>query len=123
MAASDSLGNDGFLAKIDRLRATNVGSMIPLPQVIVVGDQSSGKSSALESLTGFAFPRAATLCTRYATQISCTRAPDKKITVSIIPRPDASGELKAQLQAFRQDIDELDADKLARIFSEASERT
>lgn len=123
MASHDGLGNDGFLSKIDRLRATNVGSMIPLPQVIVVGDQSSGKSSALESLTGFAFPRAATLCTRYATQISCTRSPEKMISVSIIPRPYATGELKERLQAFRRKTSKLDAVELANIFNEASERT
>ena len=120
MTASNSLGNDAFLSKIDRLRATNVGSLIPLPQVIVVGDQSSGKSSALESLTGFAFPRAATLCTRYATQISCIRAPEKRVVVSIIPRMDASDELKTRLQAFRRQLDTMDDAALAQIFHDVS---
>ncbi|KAL1910927.1 hypothetical protein Sste5344_003099 [Sporothrix stenoceras] len=120
MSAKHSLSNDTFLSKIDRLRETNVGSLIPLPQVIVVGDQSSGKSSTLESLTGFAFPRAATLCTRYATQISCIRAPVKEIVVSIIPRPDASEELKARLQAFRHTLDRMDDASLANVFHEAN---
>lgn len=118
MSAKHRLSNDTFLSKIDKLRETNVGSLIPLPQVIVVGDQSSGKSSTLESLTGFAFPRAATLCTRYATQISCIRAPVKEIVVSIIPRPDASEELKTRLQAFRHTMDKMDDKSLAAVFHE-----
>ncbi|KAI8945910.1 P-loop containing nucleoside triphosphate hydrolase protein [Xylaria longipes] len=68
------LGNQAVLTKIDKLRELNIGTIIPLPQIVVVGDQSSGKSSLLESLTGFAFPRAPGLCTRYATQITCLDA-------------------------------------------------
>ncbi|CAK7201924.1 hypothetical protein SEUCBS139899_004640 [Sporothrix eucalyptigena] len=120
MAANSGLSNNAYLSKIDQLRETNVGSLIPLPQVIVVGDQSSGKSSTLESLTGFAFPRATTLCTRYATQISCIRAPTKEITVSIIPRLNASADIKARLQAFRHTLDKMDAQSLACIFQEAN---
>ncbi|KAH8841775.1 Dynamin- protein 4C [Pyricularia oryzae] len=59
-------GNSATLIKVDRLREL-IGTRIFLPQLVVVGDQSSGKSSVLESITGFAFPRAAELCTRYAT--------------------------------------------------------
>ncbi|CAK7233125.1 hypothetical protein SBRCBS47491_008502 [Sporothrix bragantina] len=120
MATDHSLGNNAFLAKIDRLRETNVGAQIPLPQVIVVGDQSSGKSSTLESLTGFAFPRAVNLCTRYVTQISCIRAPTKEICVSIIPRPNATPEIKARLQDFHHRLNNMDAASLAAIFQQAN---
>ena len=37
---------------------------IHVPQIAVVGAQSSGKSSVLESITGIPFPRDSTLCTR-----------------------------------------------------------
>ncbi|KAL3960769.1 hypothetical protein ACCO45_005886 [Purpureocillium lilacinum] len=90
------LGNQAILAKIDKLRELNVGSMIPLPQLVVVGDQSSGKSSVLESLTGFSFPRATGLCTRYATQITCCRDPLPSVAISIIPRPDADDKPQGQ---------------------------
>lgn len=79
---STSLGSKATLTKIDKLRELNVGSIIPLPQLVVVGDQSSGKSSVLESLTGFSFPRAAGLCTRYATQITCCHDPVKGVNIS-----------------------------------------
>jgi GTPase SAR1 family protein len=91
-----------------------------LSQLVVVGDQSSGKSSVLESLTGFAFPRGATLCTRYATQITCRREAEESVSVSIIPRPDADDVLKAELLAFRRDLPTLDNDELALIFAEVS---
>ncbi|KND89637.1 Interferon-induced GTP-binding protein Mx1 [Tolypocladium ophioglossoides CBS 100239] len=115
------LGNHAMLTKIDKLRELNVGSLIPLPQLVVVGDQSSGKSSVLESLTGFSFPRAPGLCTRYATQITCCRDPVTSVAISIIPRPDANEELKMKLLGFHRHIDgELDNDELANIFHEAN---
>ncbi|KAK1983995.1 interferon-induced GTP-binding protein Mx2 [Colletotrichum cereale] len=114
------LGNQTILAKIDKLRELNIGALIPLPQLVVVGDQSSGKSSVLESLTGFAFPRAAGLCTRYATQITCSRDPVKGILVSITPRPDSNDALKAQLLRFKRHLSDLDDGGLANIFREAN---
>lgn len=117
---SDSLGNEAILKKIDRLRETNIGTFIPLPQLVVVGDQSSGKSSVLESLTGFSFPRAATLCTRYATQITCVRDAVKRVTVSIIPRSDANATLKSHLLKFRRSLNHFNNDDLAQIFEEAN---
>lgn len=41
---------------------------MPIPQLSVMGDQSSGKSSVLEFLSGIPFPRGSGLVTRCATQ-------------------------------------------------------
>ncbi|KAF6812953.1 interferon-induced GTP-binding protein Mx1 [Colletotrichum plurivorum] len=114
------LGNQATLAKIDKLRELNVGAIIPLPQLVVVGDQSSGKSSVLESLTGFSFPRAAGLCTRYVTQITCRRESEKGIVVSIIPRPDADEALKAKLLQFKRHLSSIDGNDLVSVFEEAN---
>ncbi|KAM4065488.1 dynamin family protein [Hirsutella rhossiliensis] len=119
-ALGSELGNAAMLAKIDKLRELNVGSLVPLPQLVVVGDQSSGKSSVLESLTGLSFPRDVGLCTRFAAQISCCRDTVKVVTVSIIPRPDADDKLKAKLLGFNRQINDLSNDDLAKIFQEAS---
>ncbi|KAJ3184495.1 hypothetical protein HDU87_003893 [Geranomyces variabilis] len=58
-----------MLDKVDRLRQLGVGQHVSLPQLVVAGDQSSGKSSLLESLSGISFPKAAELCTTFPTQI------------------------------------------------------
>jgi GTPase SAR1 family protein len=87
---------------------------------VAVGDQSSGKSSILESLTGFSFPQAPGLCTRYATQISCRREPRSKVLVSIIPRPNADAKLINRIRSFRRTIPALAKDGLVEIIADAS---
>lgn len=82
------LADPNLLEKIDKLFACNVGEYISLPQLVVVGDQSSGKSSALEGLTKLSFPRDSGLCTRFATQIMFRRdvkLENREISASIIP--------------------------------------
>ncbi|XVF30523.1 hypothetical protein REPUB_Repub16aG0065300 [Reevesia pubescens] len=54
-----------LLDAIDRLRLFNITKEgIQLPTIVVVGDQSSGKSSVLESLAGISLPRSQGICTR-----------------------------------------------------------
>ncbi|KHN94156.1 Dynamin, GTPase domain protein [Metarhizium album ARSEF 1941] len=96
------------LHKIDQLREKNVGAHMPLPQLVVVGDQSSGKSSLLESLTGIPFPNGQGLCTRYATQITHRRDAVQAITITIIPGPDAADEEKERLKAYQETVESTD---------------
>ena len=42
---------------IDKLREYGLDKDVPLPSIVVVGDQSSGKSSVLEALSGVQLPR------------------------------------------------------------------
>ena len=54
-----------LLDAVDRLRNLMVmDEGIELPTIVVVGDQSSGKSSVLESLAGISLPRGQGICTR-----------------------------------------------------------
>lgn len=54
-----------ILDTVDHLRRLNVMQEgIELPTIVVVGDQSSGKSSVLESLAGISLPRGQGICTR-----------------------------------------------------------
>ncbi|UNI23801.1 hypothetical protein JDV02_009598 [Purpureocillium takamizusanense] len=100
----NGLTSPSRLQKIDQLREKNVGKHLPLPQLVVVGDQSSGKSSLLETLTGIPFPRGQELCTRYATQISHRRDELESINISIIPGPQATPSEKSRLEEYRKSV-------------------
>uniref|UniRef100_M4D1A1 GED domain-containing protein n=1 Tax=Brassica campestris TaxID=3711 RepID=M4D1A1_BRACM len=72
-----------LLDTVDRLRNLNVMKEgIQLPTIVVAGDQSSGKSSVLESLAGISLPRAADkICTRVPLVMRLQRSssPEPKI--------------------------------------------
>uniref|UniRef100_A0A2R8MVP5 MX dynamin like GTPase 2 n=1 Tax=Callithrix jacchus TaxID=9483 RepID=A0A2R8MVP5_CALJA len=53
-----------FIDLIDSLRALGVEQDLALPAIAVIGDQSSGKSSVLEALSGVALPRGSGIVTR-----------------------------------------------------------
>ncbi|KAF1844890.1 dynamin GTPase [Cucurbitaria berberidis CBS 394.84] len=119
MADSFELVSSSLLDKIDRLFACNVGDAVALPQIVVVGDQSSGKSSVLEGLTGLPFPRDSGLCTRFATQITFRRSLEPNITVSIIPAKNSSPGDKERLQGWRKSgLKSLDPQTFADIMTE-----
>mmetsp|Transcript_7140 Transcript_7140/g.22532 ORF Transcript_7140/g.22532 Transcript_7140/m.22532 type:complete len:735 (+) Transcript_7140:293-2497(+) len=60
---------------IDTLRSHGVQQDLPLPQIAVMGDQSAGKSSVLEMISGVPFPRGTGLVTRCAAQLIMKRTP------------------------------------------------
>ena len=66
-----------ILEKIKEIRPLISGYKIQLPQIVVIGDQSSGKSSVLESLTGIKFPVNSGICTRCPIIVNCKN--DKQI--------------------------------------------
>lgn len=83
-----------LLDLIDKLQFAQLDN-VKLPQIVVVGDQSAGKSSVLEAITGTPFPRDAGACTRFATEIRLRRSPQPSINISVIPdknRPFADQE-------------------------------
>ncbi|KAE9266322.1 hypothetical protein PF001_g30527, partial [Phytophthora fragariae] len=58
---------------VDKLRDIGLGQYIELPQIAVMGDTSSGKSSLLSALSGVSFPSSDQLTTRCPTQLVLTR--------------------------------------------------
>ncbi|KAI1443026.1 P-loop containing nucleoside triphosphate hydrolase protein [Annulohypoxylon stygium] len=85
---------------VDSLRSHGVSHYIDLPQIIVCGSQSSGKSSTLEALSGIAFPTAEGLCTRFATELVLRRGDKPEIKVHIQPGSSRTNEERARLSAF-----------------------
>jgi GTPase SAR1 family protein len=95
---------------VDSLRKCGIDDIIPLPQLVVCGDQSSGKSSVLEAITEIPFPRRENLCTRFATEIVLRRSPNSSIATKIIPdkaRPAKQKEELAKFKLFITNFDEL----------------
>lgn len=52
---------------VDKLRELDVNHELSLPQLVVCGSQSSGKSSVLEAISGIPFPKGEMTCTRFVT--------------------------------------------------------
>ncbi|KAB5523263.1 hypothetical protein PHYPO_G00150480 [Pangasianodon hypophthalmus] len=59
---------------IDSLRALGVEKDLALPAIAVIGDQSSGKSSVLEALSGVALPRGSGIVTRCPLELKMKRS-------------------------------------------------
>lgn len=91
--ALDQLGGKSqeLLNTIDSLRRYGISQCVDLPQIIVVGDQSSGKSSVLEALLRVQFPIKDKVCTRFATKFVLRTDPQRRVNVQIRPTF-ASGE-------------------------------
>ncbi|KAL3665736.1 hypothetical protein V7S43_009169 [Phytophthora oleae] len=69
---------------IDKLRDIGLGQYIELPQIAVMGDTSSGKSSLLSALSGVSFPSNDQLTTRCPTQLVLTRSEVFRGTVRLV---------------------------------------
>jgi hypothetical protein len=119
-----ALADPLMLDKIDKLFACGVGELVDLPQIVVVGDQSSGKSSVLEGLIRKPLPRDSGLCTRFATQIVFRRAKTEGVEVSIIPDKDAGTEHVERVKSWGRKVkEELDSEAFVKIMKEVSYAT
>lgn len=101
-----------LLDVIDILRSQGISRYISLPQLIVCGDQSSGKSSVLEAVSGVRFPTKDNLCTRFATELILRRDPEENVTVKIMPgaeRTDSEIKKLSEFHASMASMDEIPA--------------
>ncbi|EJT72439.1 hypothetical protein GGTG_09305 [Gaeumannomyces tritici R3-111a-1] len=89
---------------IDRLRSHGIGEVIDLPEIIVCGDQSAGKSSVLEAISGHPFPTKDGVCTRFVTELVLRREPSHKFKVSISPGPGRAAKDAERLRGFSDTI-------------------
>ncbi|XP_018413356.1 PREDICTED: interferon-induced GTP-binding protein Mx2-like [Nanorana parkeri] len=60
---------------IDSLRSLGVEKDLGLPAIAVIGDQSSGKSSVLEALSGVCLPRGSGIVTRCPLELKLKKSP------------------------------------------------
>ena len=66
-----------------KLSSCGVGKIVNLPQIIVVGEQSAGKSSVLEAISRVRFPVHNDICTRFATELVLRQARQTRVDVSV----------------------------------------
>ena len=106
-----SKDSSDILDIIDALRSQGISQYVDLPQIIVCGDQSSGKRSVLEAMSGMAFPTKDALCTRFATELILRRTVDEHdegFKVSIIAGSERSDQERETLEKFNPDLRELE---------------
>lgn len=109
-----------LLDAIDKLRSHGVNQYdISLPQLIVCGDQSSGKSSVLEGITQLSFPTKDGLCTTFATMLCLREDSNVKIQCTIIPSENHRHDTK--LKSFKKTFSSHDAFSFPTVIEEASE--
>lgn len=105
---------------IDKLRSKGISRYVDLPQIVVCGDQSAGKSSVLEAISGMSFPTKDNLCTRFATELVLRRHVAHAVKVSINPGPDRSAEERERLSLFSAEVN-ADAPDIGSVVDKARE--
>lgn len=90
---------------IDQLRSRGISKHVDLPEIIVCGDQSAGKSSVLEAISGMSFPTKDNLCTRFPTELVLRHDQTPAVKVSIIPGAERTKDEKEQLSKFSFEFD------------------
>jgi len=118
LEALQSDGQRKILDIVDQLRRQGLSGIVELPQLVVCGDQSSGKSSVLEAITEIPFPRKENLCTRFATEIIMRRHPIPSISTRITPDKARLESEQDKLKAFSRTI--TDFSELPDIIDEAT---
>ncbi|KAI0436042.1 vacuolar sorting protein VPS1 [Xylaria telfairii] len=69
----DSESSRVLFDAVDQLQHCGASRHVDIPQLVIVGGQSTGKSSLLQSLTDIPFPVGTGCCTRFATRIVSKR--------------------------------------------------
>ncbi|RYP20957.1 hypothetical protein DL765_002494 [Monosporascus sp. GIB2] len=105
-----------LLDTIDDLRKHGIDRFVDLPQIVVVGDQSSGKSSVLEAISRVRFPVRDGLCTRFATELVLRADSRTRVEVTIEPSPSSNREV----QPFNET--RFNSDELPRLIEDAKRK-
>jgi GTPase SAR1 family protein len=120
-----------LLDTIDKLRGLGVDKDIPLPQLVVVGEQDAGKTSVLEAISNIHFPTDQGACTRFATEVVLRRAAAPDIRARLLLHDEETDPISKPLLskdssialAFTAALENLKpstADKIPQLIKEAS---
>ncbi|KAF2163888.1 hypothetical protein M409DRAFT_25666 [Zasmidium cellare ATCC 36951] len=101
-----------LLDAIDKLRREHIDAEISIPQIVVCGNQSSGKSSVLESLARVRFPAGQGVVTKFATEVVLrnTEHPSMKVSLNAFTQRKTASSLPNPFPQHDQDlIDKIEA--------------
>lgn len=90
---------------VDCLRSQGISHYVSLPQIIVCGDQSSGKSSVLEAISGVSFPIKSNLSTRFPTELVLRKTSQTGVSVSIVPHQARTESEQLALSSFHEQLE------------------
>jgi len=76
-------------------------SNIDMPMLVVIGAQSSGKSSVLSSIACMPFPVSDDICTKFVTKLVCRCQTDTSVRITITPSPDRKAKDQERLGKFK----------------------
>ncbi|XP_046352527.2 interferon-induced GTP-binding protein Mx1-like [Haliotis rufescens] len=92
---------------VDKLRGYGLDSDINLPAVAVIGDQSAGKSSVLEAISGVQLPRGTGIVTRCPLEMRMKHSEDEDMWEGKIMYKDMHGEAHEEIILNRESVGEL----------------
>ena len=85
-----------------------IGGIARPPQIVVVGDQSAGKSSVLEAISHIRFPVKQQACTRFPIELVLCRAAETRIYACVGLADKSKAPTKLDTSTFSQDnLDEI----------------
>ena len=108
-----------LLDTVAQVRKCGLDSILSIPQIVVCGERSSGKSATMEAISEIPFPRNDNLCTRYVTEIILRRGPGNSLTVKIIPDHRRPANEQTTIKGFQETI--TDFGELTRVVDMATD--
>lgn len=100
-----SFEQDELMTAINELRGRHIRRDLDLPQIIVCGNQSSGKSSVLASITRVAFPTGTGTTTLFASELTLRYGEHESRKASLKPSADADDKTKSNLATFQHSFE------------------
>lgn len=103
-----SAGQQNVLNVVESLQNGGIDDIIPLPQLVLCGDQLSGKNSVLEAITEILFRGRENPCTQFATKSVLCRLPESFLTTEITSHKTRPAKEQAELPNCKLSIRNFD---------------